>query len=462
MTTPEDETPARIEVPVIPSVIPAAENPLLNWQQEHKTWPEKISYIYEKSSFTDFKFIVGEDKQVFNAHKFVFALTSPEFVNIFYLLDSDMSEIVLPDYTPAVFKHFMDFVYLGDCYMDVDTVPELLKIAKLYSVPLLTDKCDNLLKDWVDPSDVWKIFDLTNDFVLPKCEFNCLRLIAKHFNEVLQEDGFTNIKLGSLRKIVEYEMMSCKEFDLFKAVDNWAENACEKNELEKTPINKRSMVGDLVTKIRFATMDFHEFRICSTGNALLTSQEILEIVTCAPSTTTSITKRMGQIKMLKCVRFSEGRPSTEITLEGNTDFHVTVDQSINLCGFGIYGKKYGPGYDSYGTWNVHFGVSYEGRNLTDCYEYVALYNSRNHHELYFKAPVKLEETKTYKVWVAIKILPENHKNVLATKPRKITNKCKILSDGVLFDITDITSSEAVSLEATEQEQGPIASLLFTH
>lgn len=434
------------------------EDPLINWQKQFKTWTEKIEFIYKNSSLSDFKFIVGEEKQVFHAHKFIFALTSPEFVNIFYLLKVDMTEIVLPDNNPTVFKHFMDFVYTGDCYMDVQTVPELLKLAKLYSVPLLTDKCDNLLKDWVDQSDIWKIIDYTNDFELPKCEFKCLRLISKHFNQVLQEDGFTSIHKDSLKKIVEYEMMSCKEFDLFKAVDYWSDVACDTNKLEKTPINKRNLLGDLVSKIRFATMDFDEFRMCSTGNGFLTNLEILEIVKGVPSSSMSIVKRMGQLPMFRCLRFPDESSNRNFKLIGKTDFNVTVNKPINLFGYGIFGKISAPGYETYGTWDVKFGLSYEGRILFDNYEYVSLYNSRDAHELYFKSPIKLEALKTYNVWVEITGLSEMEPNLIEN-PRKGTAKAEINTKGVVFNITDSINAENDNLETSEQ--GPIAFLIFS-
>lgn len=51
------------------------------------------------------------EKKIFLAHKLIFAISSPEFENIFYLMETDMNEIVLADTRPETFKEFLHYIY---------------------------------------------------------------------------------------------------------------------------------------------------------------------------------------------------------------------------------------------------------------------------------------------------------------------------------------------------------------
>lgn len=134
------------------------------------------------------------------------------------------------------------------------------------------------LEKYVNKSNVLKVFGYTNYHRLPKLEFKCLELIAIYSNELFLMPEVADLQKNSLETIVEYEMLACKEFDIFNAVNNWSEVACRKHQLQITPGNKRILVGNLINKIRFGTMSFEEVGKCSTGDALLTNRDIVEIV----------------------------------------------------------------------------------------------------------------------------------------------------------------------------------------
>lgn len=115
------------------------EVPLTNWQKNYKNWPDRMGYIRQKKNLADFKFIVGSEGKIFHAHKLIFAMSSPEFENLFYLLGSGMKEICLPEISPVIFNQFLDFVYTGKVEITLENMAEMLKLSRLYVMTLLTD-----------------------------------------------------------------------------------------------------------------------------------------------------------------------------------------------------------------------------------------------------------------------------------------------------------------------------------
>jgi BTB/POZ domain-containing protein 1/2 len=80
---------------------------------------ERISYMYLNEELSDVIFIVGrenEDKERFNAHKFVLSIGSSVFNAMFYGTGQKMSQttdIMIPDVDSKSFKSFLRFLYTG-------------------------------------------------------------------------------------------------------------------------------------------------------------------------------------------------------------------------------------------------------------------------------------------------------------------------------------------------------------
>jgi BTB/POZ domain-containing protein 1/2 len=80
---------------------------------------ERISHMYLNEELSDVIFIVGrenEDKERFNAHKFVLSIGSSVFNAMFYGTGQKMSQttdIMIPDVDSKSFKSFLRFLYTG-------------------------------------------------------------------------------------------------------------------------------------------------------------------------------------------------------------------------------------------------------------------------------------------------------------------------------------------------------------
>lgn len=242
-----------------------------NWQKNFKAWPDN-------NKFTDFQFIVGPEKIVFHAHKMIFAASSPEFENVFYLLESNLKEIELPDTSPEIFKDFINFIYTGQITITAGNVGNLLKLSTMYLISILTEKCKQFLEENVDKKNVLKFLDLSSIYELPVLESKCLKIIEQGSSNIIYGLDFIKITRSSLEKIIELESLPCKEIQLFHAIDEWAEIKCDMQNLEITSDNKRAVLGDIILKICYGEMSLNEFGKCASENSPLRSNEIIKIL----------------------------------------------------------------------------------------------------------------------------------------------------------------------------------------
>ena len=87
----------------------------------------------------------------------------------------------------------------------------------------------------------------------------CLETIDKHTPEALDAEGFIDIDLDTLSSVLERDSLRVKESKLFAAIHKWSEAECSRQGIEATPTNRRSVLGDSLSKIRFPLMSVEEF-----------------------------------------------------------------------------------------------------------------------------------------------------------------------------------------------------------
>lgn len=427
--------------------------PITNWQRHLISWPTRIAYIQKnRSNLYDFKFIVGPEQIIFHAHKLIFAIASPEFENLFYFTETETKdEIVLAETKPETFQEFMNFIYFGKLDLTSANVIEIYRLSKLYLITQLTDECQSFMEKVINNENVLNFLELTNDFDLQILERNCLKKIGENSIELLKSSGFLENSRKSLEKIVKCESLSCKEIGIFDAVNEWTENSCVKNQLEATSENKRMAAGDIVKQIRYETMSLEEFGKCSTGNTFLTKTEIIEIFQKLASKNVIPNKRIGQISYQKCFRFPGGH-SKNFTIKNNkilSALDFTVNQSIYLCGVGIYGTTTNIDEDKN---YLHLIVSNKETVIGNYFKTLKYDSSKQIYELYFDDPLLIEPIKKYD-FSMIKRCDDDLKNL-----KGINGKAKLEENGVIFEISECSPNRTDNSETVTE--GVIASFIF--
>lgn len=231
-------------------------------------------------------------------------------------------------------------------------------------------------------------------------ESNCLKVIGTNSFELFKSAEFLKISKSSLNKIVEYEMLPCREIALFEAVNKWAEFA----QSEAKSDNKRVHVDGLVQKIRFGSMSVAEFGKCPGENTILTKSEIADIFTNLTSPASSnpeffnqrlIHRNLAELPLQKCLRFDDCPITTIGSLGGYTEFNFSVDKNVYLCGYGILGRI-PSALVKYKTATVDIRLSDDfGNVLSEKSEKITFDGTDKVFDVLFKSPVLIEPFKSY-------------------------------------------------------------------
>lgn len=383
---------------------------LRNWQQHLKNWESRISSIKDTNKLSDFQFIVGPEKIVFHAHKFVFAILSPEFENVFYLLESNLKVIILEDNSPEIFQEFFDFIYTGKLKLTSENVEEIMNLSKIYSIDSLSKTCENFLEENLEKSNVFKYLDLSLIYKHLNLEKKCFKIIEENSTELIKSPEFLTISKKSLEKIVNLEMLSCKEIEVFQAVDKWSKNECERNKLPVSSLNKRIVVGDIILKIRYGVMSLAEFSTCSDINTPLTDREMINILKSLanPLNFTEFNfkfsilnskTRIGQLKLTKFVRFIDGPSTQKLLINGFIDCNISTNKNIYLCGIGVFGRSK-EALEKYAKAHINIKIKNEDELLADYREDITFDGTQRIFEIYFPIPIFLEHSILYNVDVS--------------------------------------------------------------
>ena len=255
-----------------------------NWQTTKPTIRERSMFMFNKDLFSDVKFVVrggpngkSENKQVIPAHKFVLSISSPVFEAMFYgELAETTDSIELPDCEYDSLLELFRYMYSDEVMLSGSNVMGVLYLAKKYMVPSLAHKCTEYLQENLDPSNVFSILPSAQKYEEKNLVDRCWKVIDNQSEEAVKSEGFATIERSLLEAVVVRDTLSIKEVNLFKAVNLWATNECERQGLTNDGENKRRILGESIVKgIRFPVMKADEFANVVIDSKILTPEEVI-------------------------------------------------------------------------------------------------------------------------------------------------------------------------------------------
>ena len=167
-------------------------------------------------------------------------------------------------------------MYSDEVNLSGSNVMGVLYLAKKYTVPSLADKCTEYLLDNLDPSNVFSILPSARKYEEKNLVDRCWKVIDKQTEEAVKSDGFATIERFLLEAVVVRDTLSIKEICLFKAVNMWATNECERQRLTTDGENKRRILGESIVKgMRFPVMKQDEFAHVVIDSKILTPEEVI-------------------------------------------------------------------------------------------------------------------------------------------------------------------------------------------
>ncbi|XP_022802890.1 BTB/POZ domain-containing protein 6-B-like [Stylophora pistillata] len=334
-----------------------------NWQTKLSTVAQRTTFIFNNELLSDVKFVVPVSpeqdgiKTVIPAHKFVLAISSPVFFAMFYgQMAETKDSIELPDCECESLLELFRFLYGDLVNLSGNNVMQVLYLANKYMVPSLAKKCAEYLRDNLTASNVLCILPQAQKFEDKDLEDRCWKVIEIQTEEAVTSDEFVTVQRSLLESVVKRELLNVKEVKLFKAVDRWATNECQRKGFLPDGQAKRLILGEEIIKaIRFPLMSQEEFVTVALNSHILNTQEVEELMKqfCEDTSTSSASfLHVSRARCLKyvhrCNRFTTIVPQSYDTGWGYTrgmsdSVSFFVSKRINLQGvqhFGTEGGKY--------------------------------------------------------------------------------------------------------------------------
>ena len=216
-------------------------------------------------------------------------------------------------------------------------------------VPSLANQCLEYLEENVHPTDVFSILSCAQKYEGKKLVDRCWEVIDKQAKQTVKSDEFATIEKSLLESIVTRDSLTIEEIDLFKAVDLWATKECERQDLVVDGAVKRRVLGEtLVKALRFPIMKQKDFASVVLDSKILTPDEIVTIIKCLNSVSTSPagfpeTRRPGfKVNTHRCCTyefFMGSSFSTVFCSRFTSILNFSVDKDIKLHGVCLFGQE---------------------------------------------------------------------------------------------------------------------------
>ena len=330
-----------------------------NWQTTRPAVRERSKFIFNNDLFSDVKFVVGKKgsesrrgkrrKLMIPAHKLVLSIGSPVFEAMFYGKLAETSDYIeLPDCDYDSLLELFRYMYSDEVVLKGSNVMGVLYLAKKYMVPSLANHCLEYLEENVHPTDVFSILSCAQKYEEGKLVDRCWELIDKQTEQTVKSDEFATIERSLLESIVTRDSLTIEEINLFKAVDLWATKECERQGLVVDGALKRRVLGEtLVKALRFPIMKQKDFASVVLDSKILTPDEIVTIIKCLNSVSTSPagfpeTRRPGfKVNTHRCCTFDFSSNTFFVGCSSRTIciLNLSVDKDVKLHGVCLLGQE---------------------------------------------------------------------------------------------------------------------------
>ena len=250
-------------------------------QMPQPTKASDVDRMYNNSFISDIKFTFGDKKpgQVFYAHKYVLAISSPVFNEMFYSdTEKSIKTMHIPNQDGETLAGFFSFIYKEECPKDFEKDLEVLLIIKEYKIRSFDSTCSDSFKRTTELQKACKLLDELLEMKAEALADICLSKIDLYAHEYFASEYFLNINQSTLKTLLDRDTLYCNETDIFKAVLKWADHQCSLKHLDTSGANRRMVLGDAIYSIRFLLMNQSEFATHVMPTDILQNNETVAII----------------------------------------------------------------------------------------------------------------------------------------------------------------------------------------
>ncbi|XP_060569651.1 BTB/POZ domain-containing protein 6-B-like isoform X2 [Ruditapes philippinarum] len=442
-----------------------------------KSSSERYMHMFENQIGCDVTFSLGEERTI-SVHKFILISRSAVFETMFCgsLADKNTNKVIkIPDVEVDIFMSFLKFMYMSQIDLDDQNTLPMLYVARKYCVEDLVKICADFLRAKMTPETVCEILEQAHTYDISDLKNMCLQFIFENGNSVLLSAGFKELCFDCVQQIIKSNDLFVEESDVYMALTAWAIKECARRNLETHGTNKRAVLGNLIFKVRFPTMDRIFFTDVVSADDILTDAEKIALFQHMFGSFGKQDLGFPDVKrearLIKCMRFpknEQGGISCEPGFK-NSNFGIDVRSSedIMLQGLILFGacststgsnqsdsvfKGMSPAIpieDQHVKIVVSGVPQHQSETLTFEYDNVDVPLQENYH-LFLKEPVLLKKGRLYAIQVKLDLfLPYQTYSGM-------NGLTEVDSGSIRFNFYTHQS-----LIATTVEKGQIAGLLFS-
>ncbi|XP_048245932.1 BTB/POZ domain-containing protein 6-like isoform X3 [Haliotis rufescens] len=237
-----------------------------NWQSG-KSFPETNQHMLDSLLLADVAFLVGDQRETIQAHKFILVSRSCVFHAMFCGSIPETDQVLIPDIQTDNFKAFLRYLYTDEVELTPNTVLGLMYAAGKYNITGLEKQCEEFCLQSLSPSNACLFLQQADLFDKEDLKERALKVIKSNAEVSVASEGFCELSKECLKLILKEDDMRVDEICIFRSVMSWAETECRRQGREVTPDEKRDVLGECLFLIRFPDIPEVKFAtiVCNEG-----------------------------------------------------------------------------------------------------------------------------------------------------------------------------------------------------
>lgn len=311
--------------------------------------------------------------------------------------------------------------------------------SKIYILPILTERCRKFLVENMCQGNVCTILEQSVLYGEDLLVERCLKFIAPIVEPVFSAEDFLNLSQPALKTLIQYDFYCENEMKVYESCLQWAKEQCKKKELDVTDENLRTVLGDVIYQIRFASMQNANFTKIARQSDILTDKEKLDVCLlrmCDESTKEDLVQNSKFNHQPRCSSLITFDRFESVEIEENVwDYNnpytdaiaFKSNKKIKLVGLSVFGGTEGAEH----SMKVEIKDS-DMKVLSELDDVrVVSDGTFTHLPIYLIDPVTIDPDQTYHAAVTVKG-PTSHYGTGGQE--------KITENGICLEITDSSLS----------------------
>ncbi|XP_055307298.1 BTB/POZ domain-containing protein 3-like [Sitodiplosis mosellana] len=236
--------------------------------------------LYLNVEIADVNFIItssnGQEDRI-PAHKVLLASRSDVFKAMFYGPAKEEGDVKIVDTTSTAFKQFLQFFYFGRVSLTMENIGYVLGLVNKYNMPDGMNVCVSFIKDTLTENNACTAYGLAILYDQDNLKQFAEQQISRNTKAVFESASFLKCNHAILGHILNIDILSCPEVEVFKACIAWVKAASGREVLTRKIV--RTHLVDLFYEIGFGLMTYDEFAalVPVYGN-LFSKEEYIEII----------------------------------------------------------------------------------------------------------------------------------------------------------------------------------------